>query len=138
MPTLRLEIVTPEAKTFSDDVDLVTMPGLDGEMGILAGHMPLLTQIRPGELRVTKGKEEFSIAVGDGFVEITGEKISVLTDLAIRAEEIDESKAEEARHRAEEALRGKLSADQEAATRAMLEKSLAQLNVKRRRRERHG
>ena len=107
-------------------------------MGILAGHMPLLTQIRPGELRVTKGQEEFSLAVGEGFVEITGEKIFVLTDLAIRAEEIDEAKAEEARRRAEEALRGKLSAKQEAVARAMLEKSLAQLHVKHRRRERHG
>ena len=136
MAMIRLEIVTPEAKTFSDDVDIVTMPGIEGEMGILVGHMPLLTQIRPGELRVTKGKEEFSLAVGEGFVEVTGDKISVLTDLAIRAEEIDETKAEEARRRAEEALRGKLGAEEEALTRAMLEKSLAQLHVKRRRRER--
>ena len=137
MPTIRLEIVTPEAKAFSDDVDLVIMPGTEGEMGILAGHMPLLTQIRPGELRVTKGREEFSLVVGEGFVEITGEKISVLTDLAIRAEEIDVAKAEEARRRAEEALKGKLSSEKEAVTRAMLEKSLAQIHVKHRHRERH-
>src|SRR5262245_54090135 len=99
--SLKLEIVTPEAKVFSDDVDMVTLPGVEGEMGILPQHVPLMTQLASGEIIVRKGGQDFFLAVGEGFVEITGERVSVLTDMAIRAEHIDEMKAEEARKRAE-------------------------------------
>ena len=75
MTTLRLEIVTPEAKTYSEDVDMVTLPGVEGEMGIFPMHVPLMTQIVPGEIAVRRGGQESHLAVGEGFVEITGDKI---------------------------------------------------------------
>ena len=133
MSTFRLEIVTPEGRSFSDDVDAVVIPGVEGEFGVLAQHMPLMTQIKPGELQVQKGEQEILLAVGEGFVEVIGDRVSVLTDMAIQAADIDEAKAEEARKRAELALEQKLSAEEVAAVTASLERSLAQLRVKRRR-----
>jgi F-type H+-transporting ATPase subunit epsilon len=134
MATLRLEIVTPEAKTFSDDVDSVVIPGSEGEFGVLPQHVALMTEIVPGELRIMKGGEETRLAVGSGFVEVTQESVSVLTDMAIREEEIDESVAEAAIKRAEEAMKNKhLDEEGHAAVQAALQKSAAQLRVKRRR-----
>ena len=134
MATLRLEIVTPEAKTFSDDVDSVVIPGSEGEFGVLPQHVALMTEIVPGELRIMKGGEEIRLAVGSGFVEVTQESVSVLTDMAIREEEIDESVAEAAIKRAEEAMKNKhLDEEGHAAVQAALQKSAAQLRVKRRR-----
>ncbi len=130
--TLRLEIVTPEAKTYSEDVDMVTLPGVEGEMGIFPMHVPLMTQIVPGEIIVRKNGQEFHLAVGEGFVEITQERVAVLTDMAIRAENIDEAKAEEARQRAEARLSEKLDDEENAMVSAALAQSLAQLKVKRR------
>jgi F-type H+-transporting ATPase subunit epsilon len=132
MATIKLEIVTPEAKTFSDDVDMVTLTGTDGEMGILPQHMPLMTQLVAGEIHAKKGNENIFLAVGDGFVQVTGDKVSVLTDMAIKAENIDEAKAEEARQRAEARLAEKLSAEDTATVQASLMNALAQLKVKRR------
>jgi F-type H+-transporting ATPase subunit epsilon len=134
MATIKLEIVTPEAKTYSDDVDMVTLTGTEGEMGILPQHMPLMTQLVAGEIIAKKGMETIFLAVGDGFVQVTGEKISVLTDMAIRAENIDEAKAEEARQRAEARLAEKLTDEDAAMVSATLAHSLAQLKVKRRHR----
>jgi len=94
--TLKLEIVTPEAKIFSDDVDMVTLTGTEGEMGILPQHMPLMTQLVAGEIVAQKGRETIFLAVGDGFVQVTGDRVAILTDMAIRADDIDEAKAEEA------------------------------------------
>ena len=131
--TIKLEIVTPEAKTYSEDVDMVTLTGTEGEMGILPQHMPLMTQLVAGEIIAKKGMETIFLAVGDGFVQITGEKISVLTDMAIRAENIDEAKAEEARQRAEARLAEKITDEEAASASAALAHSLAQLKVKRRR-----
>ncbi len=132
MATIKLEIVTPEAKSFSDDVDMVTLTGSEGEMGIFPQHMPLMTQLVAGEMQVRKGAENIFLAVGDGFLQVTGEKISILTDMAVRAENIDETKAEEARKRAEARLAEKLSAEELASVNASLARSLAQLKVKRR------
>src|SRR3954471_14376519 len=112
--TLKLEIVTPDMKTYSDDVDMVTLPGVDGEMGIYPNHVPLMTQLVTGEIVVRKGGQDFFLAVGEGFVEITGDRVAVLTDMAIRAEQIDEGKAEEARKRAEARLAEKID-DEETA-----------------------
>src|SRR6185436_12277196 len=127
MATLKLEIVTPEAKTYSEDVDMVTLPGIDGEMGIYPQHVPLMTQIVAGEVIVRKGGQDYFLAVGEGFVEITGDHVSILTDMAIRAENIDEAKAEEARKRAEARLAEKLDDSEIAAVNASLAHSLAQL-----------
>jgi len=131
---LRLEIVTPDAKTFSDDVDSVVIPGIEGELGILPLHVPLMTQLQPGELRVMKGGVETRLAVGEGFVEISAVKVAILTDMAVRESDIDESAAEEAIRRAETAMSGKKLSDEEyATTSASLQRSLALVRVKRRR-----
>src|SRR5690348_9332113 len=102
--TLKLEIVTPDAQTYSEQVEMVTLPGSEGEMGIYPHHVPLMTQIVAGEVIVRKDGRDYSLAVGEGFVEITGDRVAIMTDMAIRAENIDEAKAEEARRRAESRL----------------------------------
>lgn len=132
--TLKLEIVTPEAKIYSEDVEMVTLTGIDGEMGIYPLHMPLMTQLVAGEIIVRKGGENIFLAVGDGFVQVTGQRVAVLTDMAVRAENIDEARAEEARQRAEARLAEHITAEESAAASAMLAHSLAQLKVKRRQR----
>jgi F-type H+-transporting ATPase subunit epsilon len=132
--TLKLEIVTPEARTYSEDVDMVTLPGIEGEMGIFPNHVPLMTQIAAGEVAVRKGGRDFFLAVGEGFVEITGDRVAILTDMAIKADDIDEARAEEARRRAEERLGEKLTEEETAMVSAALAHSLAQLKVKRRQR----
>ena len=133
MATLKLEIVTPEAKVYSQDVEVVYVPGVEGELGILPKHIPLMTMIKPGELRVGNQGQEIALAVGEGFVEVTAQSVTVLTDMAIEAQAIDESAAEEAVKRAQEALRGEhLGAEEVASVQAALQKSLAQLHVKRR------
>lgn len=134
MATLKLEIVTPESKVYSEDVDMVTLPGVEGEMGIFPMHVPLMTQLTAGEIGVHKDGQDFFLAVGDGFVEITGDKVAILTDMAIKAESIDEAQAEEARKRAEARLAEKLDDEEIANANAALAHSLAQLKVKRRNR----
>ena len=131
--TLKLEIVTPEGKALSLDVEMVTLTGVDGEMGILPKHVRLMTQLVPGELVVREAGRDRFLAVGEGLVEITADRVSILTDMAVAAESIDEAKAEEARKRAEARLREKMSAEEVASTNAALVRSLAQLRVKRRR-----
>src|SRR5687768_6505825 len=113
--TLKLEIVTPDAKVFSEDVEMVTLPGIEGEMGIFPQHVPLMTQIVPGEIVARKGGQDVFLAVGEGFVEITGDRVAILSDMAISAESIDEAKAEEARRRAESRLAEKLDDHETAA-----------------------
>ena len=132
MATLKLEIVTPDAKVFSEDVEMVTLPGVEGEMGIYPNHVPLLTQIVPGEIIARKGGKDLFLAIGEGFVEVTGNQVVILSDMAIRAENIDEAKAEEARRRAEARLAEKLDDEEAAAVQASLMHSTAQLKVKRR------
>src|SRR5947199_7994967 len=130
--TLKLDIVTPDAQVYSDNVEMVTLPGIEGEMGIYPQHVPLLTQIVPGELTVRNEGREYFLAVGEGFVEITGERVAIMTDMAIRSENIDEAKAEEPRRRAEARLAEKLDDEEAAMVSAALAHSLAQLKVKRR------
>ena len=136
MATLKLEIVTPEKVAYSDDVDGVVIPAVEGEMGVLPMHIPLMTMIHPGELVVSKGNDRKYLAVGEGFVTIDQTSVKVLTDMAIEWEAIDESAAEAAVKRAEEAMARKheLGGEESAAVQAALAKSLAQLHVKRRRR----
>lgn len=130
--TLRLEIVTPEAKVYSDDVDMVVIPGSEGEMGILPEHVPLLTSIKPGELKVLKDNKETFLAVGEGFVEVTQQRVIVLTDMALEDTQIDEAEAQAAFDRAQEALRNQRLSDEEHATvQVAIEKSIAQLALKR-------
>ena len=130
--TLQLEIVTPEAKVFSENVEMVTLAGVEGEMGILPGHEPVMTQLAAGEINVRKDGKNIFLAVGDGFVQITGERVAVLTDMAIKADDIDEAKAAEAMQRAEARLAQKLSDEESATVHAALVHATTQLNVKRR------
>jgi len=132
--TLTLEIVTPDATVYSDDVQMVTLPAIEGQVGILPRHVPVLTRIVPGEIIVRKnGRDEF-LAIGEGLVEITGDRVAIVTDMAVAAKDIDEARAEEARQRAMAHLRDKLSDEEVATVNASLARSLAQLRVKRRRR----
>ena len=133
MATLRLEIVTPEATAYSEDVEMVTLPGSEGELGIYPHHVPLLTTLNPGELRILKDGKETALAVGEGFVEVTGESVSVLTDMALRAENIDAEAAEAAVARAQAAMKEDHSGEDLAAITASFQKAVAQLHVKRRR-----
>jgi F-type H+-transporting ATPase subunit epsilon len=130
--TLKLEIVTPDAKVFSEDVEMVTLPAVEGEMGVYPQHVPLMTQIVPGEIIARKGGQDYFLAIGEGFVEITGEHVAILSDMAIRAENIDEAKAEEARRRAEARLAENLEDEEAATVQASLTHAMAQLKVKRR------
>jgi F-type H+-transporting ATPase subunit epsilon len=132
--TLKLEIVTPETTAYSEDVEMVTLPGSEGELGVYPNHVPLLTTLNPGELRVLKGGKESFLAIGEGFVEITGSTVSVLTDMALEPAVIDESAAEAAVARAQAAMKEDLGKEEVAAVQASLQKALAQLHVKRRRR----
>ncbi len=129
-----LEIVTPEKSVFSDEVDGVVLPGVEGELGVLPQHTPLVTTLAPGELRYSKDGKETDFAVGEGLIEITGTTVSVLTDLAVSDVEIDEAVVEEALQRAQDALQEKLGEEEIAAVEASIQKSLAQLHLKRKRR----
>jgi F-type H+-transporting ATPase subunit epsilon len=133
MATLHLEIVTPEARTFSGEAQMVTVPGVEGDLGILPDHMPLMTQVNPGELRITTAKGDQYLAIGSGFLEVLPDRVSVMTDMAVPEAEIDEKAAEEAVARAQRELAEKsLSGEEHAFVQASLLKSLAQLHVKRR------
>ena len=131
--TLKLEIVTPEAVAFSEDVDMVTLPGAEGELGIYPQHVPLMTQIAPGLVVARKGSQEIALAVGEGLVEITGDRVSLLTALAVSAD-ADEAEAEAARKRAEARRNERLGTEESAVVEAAVTHSLSQLKIKRRHR----
>src|ERR1044072_115887 len=133
MATLKLEIVTPEEKIYSEDVDMVTLPGAEGELGVYPKHVPVLTTLKPGELRGVKDGKETALAVGEGFVEIKTDGVSVLTDMALESEKIDIEAAEKAVASAQAAMKEDLDTEEVAAIQASLNKALAQLHVKRRR-----
>ena len=131
--TLRLEIITPEATVYSEDVDMVTLPAVEGQLGIYPQHIRLMAQMVPGEMIVRKNGHDDLLAVGEGLIEITGASVSIVTDMAVTADKIDEAKVEEARQRAAARLREKLSAEEVASVNSSLVRSLVQLRVKRRR-----
>jgi F-type H+-transporting ATPase subunit epsilon len=132
--TLKLEIVTPQATVVSEDVLMVTLPAMEGQIGVYPNHVPLITPIVPGEILVNSEKGDRFLAVGEGLVQVTRTRVSVITDMAIAAEQIDEAMVEEARARAAARLEEKISDEEVASVNASLARSLAQLQVKRRRR----
>jgi F-type H+-transporting ATPase subunit epsilon len=135
MSQLQVHIVTPEGVRFAQDAEMVTLPGVEGEMGVFANHEPLITRIVPGELVLQTGEERKVLAVGEGFVRISSDRVVLLCDMALFEEEIEEAKVAEAVERAQQALRQKeLGEEEQAATAALLARSLAQLKVKRRHR----
>ena len=131
--TLRLNIVTPYETVFNEDVNMVTLPGIDCDMGVYPQHIRLITQIVPGEVIINQNGQDKALAIGEGLVEITGTSVSIVTDMAIPSDGIDEAKAEEARRRATARLEEKIADEEVASVNASLAKSLAQLKVKRRR-----
>jgi F-type H+-transporting ATPase subunit epsilon len=135
MAKLLLEIVTPEAKTFSGEVDMVVLPGVEGELGILPMHVPLMTRLLPGEVRILQDGKQTELVVGTGFVEVSQTNVSILTDMAMSDSEIDEGAAEEAVKRAEARAQDKdLNSEEVAEIEGAITRSLAQLKFKRRRR----
>ena len=133
--TLKLEIVTPSAVVYSEDVSLVALPGRHGDMGIYPNHVPLMTKVAAGEVEVTRDGQKEMLAVGEGFAEVTVDRVSILTDMAALEADIDEAKAEEALKAAEDRLKGEsLSDEQVIAAEAAAAAALAQLKVKRRNR----
>ena len=133
---LTLEIVTPEAKVYSDTIDSVVIPTVAGEIGVLPGHIPLITQIENGELRVTKGASTQMLAGSGGFAQIDGDTVRVLAEHAITEEKIDENAVEAAMKRAEEELKAAKGMDpqQYEHLQSLVRYSGVQLAVKRRRR----
>ena len=137
MAPMLLEIVTAERLVYSDEVDIVVAPGMEGELGILPHHAPLLTILQPGELRIHKtGQEDVYMAVTGGFLEVTGNRVIVLADAAERSEEIDEARAQEALRRAEERLETREEGADLQRALASIRRSRLRLDVKRRRQRR--
>ena|SRR5690348_18348665 len=130
--TLKLEIVTPEEKIYSEDVEMVTLPGSEGELGVYPNHVPVLTALKPGELRIVKGGKQSAMAIGEGFVEIKADRISILTEMALQSEQIDLEAAEKAVASAQAAMKEDHTAEEVAAIQGSLQKALAQMHVKRR------
>jgi F-type H+-transporting ATPase subunit epsilon len=135
---LKVEIVTAEREVFTDEVDVVIAPGIEGEMAILPHHAPLLTTLGYGELRTRKGAQEQSFAIGGGFLEVRPDRVVVLADMAERAEEIDTARAAEARRRAEQRLAQRQADMDLARAEAALQRSLIRLQVAERIRRRGG
>ena len=137
MATIKLDVVTAEKEVYSDDVDMVIAPGIEGQLGILPQHTPLMTMLQPGELIARKGNEEYSLAVSGGFLEVRPDRVIVLADSAERAEEIDIARAEEAKQRAEKMMETRYEPGIDAARiDAALQRSLIRLKVATRRRKR--
>ena len=134
MTTLLLEIITPTGTVYSGAVEMVTLPTSTGQIGIYPLHAPLLTRMVPGEMIVRRGSRDEFLAVGQGLVEITADRISIVTDMAVAVDKIDEARVEEARRQAEARLRDKISDEEVATVNASLARSLAQLRVKARHR----
>ena len=136
MAPMRLEIITAEREVYSDDVDVLVAPGSEGELGILPHHAPLMTALKPGEIRVRKDGEEVFMAVSSGFLEVMDNKVTILADTAERSDEIDEARVQEALKRAEERIQMHSSdMDLERAV-VSLRRSQARLKVAQRRRNR--
>lgn len=134
MATLRLEIITAERQVFADDINILVAPGIEGELGILPHHAPLMTMLQPGELLIKKDGEETYMVVTGGFLEVRPDKVIVLADTCERAEEIDVARAEEAKRRAEERLKTRPPDMEAASIEAALRRSLSRLRVAERRR----
>ena len=136
MSQLHLKIVTPEKLLFDEEVSQVNVSTDLGQLGILPNHASLMAKLTPGELIIKKGTKTDVLAIGDGFLQVSDNTLTVMTDLASFADDIDEKVVEEAKKRAEQALSQTLSSEEYAETLAALEKSLAQLKIKRRHRVR--
>ena len=136
MSPIKLDVVTAERVVFSDEVDVILVPGIEGQLGVLPHHTPLMTMLKPGELLVRKNGEEFSLVITGGFLEVRPDRVIVLADAAERVEEIDVARAEEARRRAQERLKERPPEVDAVRAQAALLRALARLEVVQRRRKR--
>jgi F-type H+-transporting ATPase subunit epsilon len=136
---LRVDIVTAERLVYSEEgVDEIIVPGVEGELGVLTLHAPLLTMIQPGVLRIVKGGDEVEMAITGGFIEVRDNRVTILADAAERAEEIDEVRAQEARGRARRLLEERGAREELAQAEASLAQALARIKAVERRRRRRG
>jgi F-type H+-transporting ATPase subunit epsilon len=133
---IQLEIVSPERRAYADEVDMVTVPGIDGELGILPHHTRLISALGTGELRIKKGGIEQLLFISGGFVEVRPDKVVVMADLAEHSDEIDEQRAVEARKRAESELEQAKTPADIARVRAALQTALMRERIAVRRRSR--
>ena len=138
MATMRLEIITAEQRVYDDEVEMIVAPGLEGQLGILPHHAPLMTALQPGEILIRKDGEETYLAVTGGFMEVIGNKVTVLADACERSDEIDEARAQEAVERARERLAHQETDVQLEQAVASMRRAQVRLNVVRRRRSRSG
>ena len=136
MSAIKLDIVTAERVVFSEDVDVLVAPGIEGQLGILPHHAPLITMLQPGELLIKTGETEHRLAVTGGFLEVRPDRVIILADAAEREEEIDIQRAEAAKRRAEEKLKEHPAGVDMAQVEAALRRSLTRLEVAKRRRKR--
>jgi len=136
---LKVDIVTAERLVYSEEgVERLIVPGVEGELGVLTLHAPLLTMIQPGVLRIVKGGDEVEMAITGGFIEVRENRVTILADAAERAEEIDTVRAEEARRLAQRQLEERASEEDLARAEASLARALARIKVAERRRRRRG
>lgn len=133
MSKLHLEVITPQRIVLEADVDAVVVPAVEGEITVLPDHIPLFTRILPGEIKYIDGKSEHFMAVQEGFLEVQGGGVKILTNFAVRSEEVEVAKAEAAKKRAEEMLREKKGQADMAIAEGELRKAILQLKVARRR-----
>lgn len=131
--SFHLQIVTPEKIVYDDDIDEILVETVEGQIGILQNHVRLLTKLVPGELTIKKGTHSQHLAATGGFLEVGDNKATILADYAIRAEDIEVAKAEEARKRAEQAMKEKTSDKDFRVAEAELQKAIMELNVARKR-----
>ena len=138
MAPMLLEIITAESRVYGDDVDLVVAPGVDGQLGVLPHHAPLMTMLQPGEILIRKDGEDIFLVVTGGFMEVIGNKVTILADAAERSEEIDEARAQAAVQRAQERVASQESDIQLERALGSMRRAQVRLNVVRRRRARGG
>lgn len=136
MTTMRLDIITAEGEVFGDDVDMVVAPGIDGQLGILPHHAPLMTMLQPGEVVIRKGGDETFLMVTGGFLEVMGNRVSILADACERADEIDEERAQAAVERARERMAQQGTDQQLESAASSMRRATVRLDVVRRRRTR--
>lgn len=133
---LQLDIITPEKTIYSDTIDALVVPTTSGEITILPNHVPLITQIASGEMTIKKQSKDQHIAITGGFLEVSNNKITILADYAVRSEEIETAKAEEAKKRAEKLVSEKIGKEDFAEAEAQLRKSLLELKIVTKRKHR--
>jgi F-type H+-transporting ATPase subunit epsilon len=132
--TTKLEVATPEEMVYSADVEMVTLPAVEGQMGLAPQHVRVITLLAPGEMIIRRDGRDELLAVGEGLIEVTNDHVSIATNMAVASDKIDEAAAEQARQRAVDRLKEKLSSEEVASVNASLARAVAQLRVKRSRR----